>query len=92
MRAIYVRVRSTAVHLSRVLARQLPLPPPRSPGRLLAELSLREYSYRAPEIGEAGHGEGDGTRALKLLHLHRWTSSYELNPVKSKSNRMTQES
>ena len=55
MRAIYVRVGSTAVHLSRVLARQLPL---RLPPHSLAELSLREYSYRAPEIGQAKHEEG----------------------------------
>ena len=60
MRAIYVRVRSTAVHLSRVLARQLPLPlPPRSLGRSLAELSLREYSYRAPEIGGPSMERGE---------------------------------
>ena len=33
-------------------------PPSSSLARPLAELSLREYSYRAPEIGEARHGEG----------------------------------
>ena len=59
------RVRSTAVHLSRVLARPRPPTPPPRPFPLFAspaELSpsSREYSYRAPEIGEENYVEREG--------------------------------